>query len=240
LTSLEPTLQPHYWVIIPAAGVGKRMGGVKPKQYLTLSGKTVLEHSLDRMLEHNDIEGAVIALSDDDLYWKGLGYRHNKSVRLAPGGKERCDSVLNALQILSRKAHDADWVLVHDAARPCVRLDDIQKLIEICKNHSVGGILAVPVRDTIKKSNEQNEIIETVDRTSLWHAQTPQMFRLGMLRDALASALDKGVEITDESSAMEWAGYKPLLVEGHADNIKITRKEDANLARYYLENNEKC
>ena len=235
MSSWESNSQPRYWAIIPAAGVGKRMGGVKPKQYLTLSGKTVLEHSLDRILEPTDIEGAVVALSDDDLYWKGLGYRHDKSVRLAPGGKERCDSVLNALQILSRKAHDHDWVLVHDAARPCVRQDDIQKLIETCKNHPVGGILAVPVRDTIKKSNEQNEITGTVDRASLWHAQTPQMFRLGMLRDALVGALDKDVEITDESSAIEWAGYRPLLVEGHSDNIKITRKEDVALAQYYIE-----
>lgn len=235
MSSPQTISQPRYWVIIPAAGVGKRMGGVKPKQYFTLFGKTVLEHSLDRMLEPAAIEGAVVAISEDDRYWKALGYRHDKSVRLAPGGKERCDSVLNALQILSRKAHDSDWVLVHDAARPCVRQDDIQKLIDTCSDHPVGGILAVPVRDTIKKSNDLNEISETIDRASLWHAQTPQMFRLGMLRDALSKALEKGVVITDESSAMEWAGFKPLLVEGHADNIKITRKEDAALAQYYLE-----
>ena len=134
---------------------------------------------------------------------------------------------------------------MHDAARPCVLQEDIQKLIHSCKDHPVGGILAVPVKDTIKKSNESAgtglsefslpEIRETVDRSNLWHAQTPQMFRLKPLRGALSEALNAGVSITDEASAMEWSGHQPLLVEGHADNIKITRQEDVNLALFYFD-----
>ena len=231
--------KPKYWAIIPAAGVGKRMGGDRPKQYLLISKQTVLEHSLNRLLGCPEMEGAVVAISSGDEYWEDLNYHHEKIVLVATGGKERSDSVLSALLKLSQIANDDDWVLVHDAARPCVRQDDIQKLIQSCGNHSVGGILAVPVKDTIKKSSNSDEtglfeISETVDRSTLWHAQTPQMFRLGALRDALSKALDAGVEITDEASAIEWAGFHPLLVEGHADNIKITRQEDVNLALFYF------
>ncbi len=232
--------QPKYWAVIPAAGVGRRMGGDRPKQYLSISGKTVLEHSLDRLLKCPEINGAVIAISAEDGYWKDLNYQHEKPVLVTNGGRERCDSVLNALHELSQTADDSDWILVHDAARPCVRQEDIQKLIQTCKNHPVGGILAVPVKDTIKKSNDSaetglSEITKTVDRSILWHAQTPQMFRLGQLRDALIKALNAGVEITDEASAIEWSGFHPLLVEGHADNIKITRQEDVNLALFYFD-----
>ena len=233
------------WVVIPAAGIGKRMGGDRPKQYLSISGKTVLAHSLDRLLDSPEINGAVVAVSTEDGYWKDLNYQHEKRVLLANGGKERCDSVLNALNELSQTADDSDWVLVHDAARPCIRQEDIQKLIQTCKNHPVGGILAVPVKDTIKKSSVLADINlpetglfvigETVDRSTLWHAQTPQMFHLGQLRDALMKALNAGVTITDEASAIEWSGSHPLLVEGHADNIKITCQEDVNLARFYFD-----
>ncbi len=230
-----------YWAIIPAAGVGKRLGADRPKQYLLISKQTVLEHSLNRLLNCPEMEGAVVAISSGDEYWKDLNYHHDKTVLVATGGKERCDSVLSALQKLSQTADDDDWVLVHDAARPCVRQEDIHKLIQSCKDHPVGGILAVPVKDTIKKSNDSVEaglpdIRETVDRSRLWQAQTPQMFRLGALRDALSKALDAGVEITDEASAIEWAGHQPLLVEGHTDNIKITRQEDVNLALFYFDN----
>jgi 2-C-methyl-D-erythritol 4-phosphate cytidylyltransferase len=225
----------QYWAVIPAAGAGKRMGGDRPKQYLHIAGKTVLEHSLDRLLNCPEINGAIVAISSGDEYWEDLNYQHEKSVLLATGGKERSDSVLNALHELSQTADDNDWVLVHDAARPCVRQEDIHKLIQSCKNHSVGGILAVPVKDTIKKSNSITEICETVDRSNLWQAQTPQMFRLGSLRDALSEALVAGVKITDDASAMEWVGHQPLLVEGHADNIKITRQEDVNLALFYFD-----
>lgn len=227
--------QPTYWAVVPAAGAGRRMGGDRPKQYLSLAGKTILEHSLGKLLDSPEISGAVVAISDDDGYWGGLDFQHQKPVMVAPGGNERSDSVLSALQVLSQTANENDWVLVHDAARPCVRREDISQLINTCKDHMVGGILAVPVKDTIKMANESAEIIQTVDRSALWHAQTPQMFQLGMLQDALSRALASGEQITDEASAMEWAGYKPLLVEGHSDNIKITRQEDIELASCFFD-----
>lgn len=224
-----------YWAILPAAGVGARMEADCPKQYLPLAGRTVIEHSLDALLNHPAICGAVVAISDTDDYWADLAYQHDKPVHKAEGGAERCHSVLNALHRLAGIAELDDWVLVHDAARPCVRQDDISQLIERCQSHPVGGILAVPVKDTIKQSNQNSLVSKTVDRESLWHAQTPQMFRLGMLRDALEQALADGVSITDEASALEHAGQQPLLVEGHADNIKITRPEDLSLAEFYLQ-----
>ena len=233
-TSPELAIQPRYWAVVPAAGAGSRMAADRPKQYLPLAGRSVIEHSLDRLLNHLQISGAVVAISRGDGYWAALGYRHEKSLRLAMGGTERCHSVLNALAVLGEQAADTDWVLVHDAARPCLRSEDVDRLIVRCKGHPVGGILAVPVKDTIKKAGPGGEISETVDRATLWHAQTPQMFRLGDLRSALEQALDAQVLVTDEASALERLGRKPLLVEGHADNIKITRPEDLALAEFYL------
>lgn len=233
--------EPKFWAVIPAAGVGARMGGNRPKQYLPLAGKTVIEHSLERLLNHPLISGAIVAISHADEYWPELAsqikQQQNKPLQTAPGGLERCDSVLNALQALLVRADKNDWVLVHDAARPCVREGDINRLIEYCKDHPVGGILAVPVKDTIKQSagsGETNNIATTIDRSLLWHAQTPQMFRLGMLHDVLTQALAANVVMTDDASALEWSGRTPLLVEGHGDNIKITNPEDLPLAEFYF------
>lgn len=226
---------PKLWAVIPAAGVGSRMQNDRPKQYLPLAGCTVIEHSLQRMLSHPRIAGAVLAISPNDEYWPTLAYQHDKPLWVAPGGAERCDSVLNALHTLAAHAADADWVLVHDAARPCVRQQDIDELMRCCEAHPVGGILAVPVKDTIKKVADAGTIVETVDRATLWHAQTPQMFRLAALRTALQQALAAKAVITDEASAMEWVGQAPRVVEGHADNIKITRPEDLPLAEFYLQ-----
>jgi 2-C-methyl-D-erythritol 4-phosphate cytidylyltransferase len=210
------------------------MGGDRPKQYLPLAGRSVIEHSLDRLLDHPAISGAVVAISADDTYWADVAYEHTKPLQLAAGGAERCDSVLNALTLLKQTAAADDWVLVHDAARPCLRAADIGQLIHHCQDHPVGGILAVPVKDTLKRGDASGRIVDTVDRTALWHAQTPQMFRLGMLHDALSQALAAQVVITDEASALEWMGQPPLLIEGHADNLKITRPEDLALAEFYL------
>ncbi len=231
------SLTPNYWAVIPAAGVGARMASDLPKQYLPLAGRTVIEHSLNAVLNHPTIKGVVLAIAAVDEYWAALGYQHKKPVLLAPGGAERCHSVLNALNMLQATANESDWVLVHDAARPCLRQDDISQLIACCKHHSVGGILAVPVTDTIKQSTgagETGTISMTVNRSLLWRAQTPQMFRLGMLRDALAGALAADMTITDEASALEWSGQLPMLVEGHGDNIKITCPEDLPLAEFYF------
>ncbi len=213
------------------------MASDRPKQYLPLAGRTVIEHSLNAVLNHPAIKGVVLAISADDEYWAELDYQHKKPVLLAPGGVERCHSVLNALDVLQTTAHETDWVLVHDAARPCLRQSDISQLVECCQHHSVGGILATPVTDTIKQSTnsgETNTVSATIDRALLWRAQTPQMFRLGMLRDALKQALAASVTITDEASALEWNKQMPILVEGHGDNIKITRPEDLPLAEFYF------
>ena len=177
------------WVIIPAAGVGKRMESDTPKQYLKLNNKIIIEHTLSVFDKHDSISEIVVSISDGDEYWSALELDLSKPLHVAKGGKERCDSVLNGLKYLENKADDDDWVLVHDAARPCLRQEDVTLLIDTLKEHDVGGILAVPVRDTMKRSFDNNNIKETVDRENLWHALTPQMFRYSMLKNALESAL---------------------------------------------------
>lgn len=227
----------RFWGLLPAAGVGRRVGGTVPKQYLALGGKPVLQIALDRLLEPHWVEAACVVIASDDPYWPETGLAEREDVRVAPGGAERCHSVLNGLAALSEIAAPDDWVLVHDAARPCVRREDLDRLAEEA-GRGDGGLLAVPVHDTLKRANDRTEVAETVDRAQLWRAFTPQMFRLRPLREALETALAAGMLVTDESSAMELAGYRPRLVEGHADNIKITRREDLVLAEFYLRRQE--
>lgn len=225
----------NIWVIIPAAGVGKRMGSDTPKQYLTLNDKTVIEHTLDVFDSHDSISEIVVAVSNEDEYWPSLNVKLSKPLHKTNGGKERCDSVLNGLIFLEDKAAADDWVLVHDAARPCLRLEDLTLLLDTLQENEIGGILAIPVRDTMKRSVDNTKIIkETVDRENLWHALTPQMFRFSLLKNALESALTNNEVITDEASAIELTGHHPVLVEGHADNLKITRPEDLALAAFFL------
>lgn len=224
----------NIWVIIPAAGVGKRMGSDTPKQYLSLNGKSIIEHTLSVFDGHESISEIIVAVSESDEYWPSLNINLSKPLHVAKGGNERCDSVLNGLKFLENKAADSDWVLVHDAARPCLRQEDLSLLLDTLEEHAVGGILAVSVRDTMKRSTDENIIKETVDRENLWHALTPQMFRYGLLKSSLESALNDNKVITDEASAIELAGYQPVLVEGHADNLKVTRAEDLELAAFFL------
>ncbi|MES9845790.1 MAG: 2-C-methyl-D-erythritol 4-phosphate cytidylyltransferase [Candidatus Sedimenticola sp. PURPLELP] len=224
----------RYWAVVPAAGVGRRMGGSVPKQYLELCGRKVIEHTLERLASHPRIEGVAVAVSAEDEWWPDTAFADHASVYKVAGGAERCHSVLNALQVLEDLAAPDDWVLVHDAARPCLRREDIDHLIHSLSADVTGGLLAIPVHDTVKRSVEAGRVTETVPRDHLWRAYTPQMFRLRALRLALETALEKGWLVTDESSAMELQGFKPLLVEGHSDNIKITRPEDLALAAFYL------
>ena len=223
------------WAVIPAAGIGRRMRSDIPKQYLPLDEHTVIERTLQRISMRAAISEIVVVLAQDDPYWQkqNLGWVA-KPLTTVVGGKERSDSVLCGLQALAGRAHDEDWVLVHDAARPCVRVADIQLLINHCQADAVGGLLAVPVRDTMKQAGPGNRVDGTVSRERLWHALTPQMFRYGKLLRALQQAQRQGQAITDEAMALELAGMQPLLVEGHADNIKITRPEDLTLAAFYL------
>lgn len=224
----------HFWAVIPAAGVGARMGAPLPKQYLSLAGRTVIEHTLERFLAVEAIAGIVVAVAAGDSRWTELARGCDPRVVQAPGGAERCHSVLSALQVLAPRAAADDWVLVHDAARPCIRPADIRLLMRTLEGDPVGGLLGLPVRDTMKRCGTDGRVSRTVDREGLWHALTPQMFRLGTLASALESAVAAGRLVTDEAEAVELAGLAPRLVEGHADNIKITRPVDRMLAELYL------
>lgn len=222
------------WAVVPGAGVGRRLGGPIPKQYLRLGPRLVIEHVLARLLEHPRIQAVAVVLGNEDNWWPDTAFADHPGVIRTPGGAERCHSVVNGLEALDGRAASDDWVMVHDAARPCLRRGDIERLFERLTNHPVGGILGVPVRDTMKRTDAKGAILETVPREQLWHAFTPQMFRYSLLRDALQRSLEQGLVVTDEAGAMELAGHRPLMVEGHADNIKITRPEDLALATFYL------
>lgn len=211
------------------------MGSEIPKQYLTLAGKQVLEHTLGILIGHPRITAVVLVVSADDVRWPIVAEQFEQGLNVVTGGAERCHSVLAGLNCLREHADDRDWVLVHDAARPCLRVSDIDQMLNNLNESVWGGILAAPVRDTLKRCSTNGEIEQTVDRTRLWHALTPQMFRLGDLRTAINTALESGLIVTDEAQAIEAAGGRPMIVEGHADNIKITHPEDLALAEMYLQ-----
>lgn len=223
------------WAVVPAAGVGRRMGGEVPKQYLDLCGRKIIDHTLARLLSHPRISAIYVALSDEDAYWEQCDYHRNPKVIRTSGGAERYHSVLNALKTLSDCADEEDWVLVHDAARPCLSEVDLTRLIETLENHPVGGILGVPVSDTLKRVDRENRIEATQSRNNLWRAFTPQMFRLGLLISSIEAAIQGGASITDEAGAMELSGHQPQMVEGDVTNIKITRPDDLLLARHFLQ-----
>ncbi len=223
--------------VVPAAGVGSRMQADRPKQYLQLHGHTVLEHTVQKLLSHPQVTKVVVAVSEGDPYFPALALAKDPRVIRVNGGKERADSVLSALNYIC-KHESNEWVMVHDAARPCFTLQDIDRLIECALSHPVGAILAAPVRDTMKRSNAQQNIEHTVERVALWHALTPQMFPTVPLRDALYDGLENKAIITDEASAFERLNLSPALVNGRADNIKITQPEDLALAEFYLSRNK--
>ncbi len=216
------------------------MGTHIPKQYLALLDRTVLAHTVLRLSSHPRIAGIAVVVAADDPHWPRVSasLSQSKPLVVANGGVERCHSVLNGLQALNDVAAADDWVLVHDAARPCLRHDDVERLIQTLSDHPVGGLLGVPLSDTVKRADTAGNVVETVDRTGLWRALTPQMFRLRTLREALQRAVDSGRIVTDEAAAMEAAGHRPCMVEGHADNIKITRPQDLALAELYLRQQE--
>ncbi len=228
------------WAIVPAAGIGRRMQSSIPKQYLSLNGRPVLEHTINTLLKNINIRGLVLALQPDDRYFSGIKIKSDKPVIRCEGGKERADSVLNALATLFQcDQFDAnrDWVMVHDAVRACLKQRDINALVSHVALDKNGGLLALPVRDTMKRQSTDNSfecVAKTIDRENLWHALTPQYFYAASLKKALEEAqLDERI-ITDESSAMEHAGFSPRLVQGSADNIKITRPDDLRLASLLL------
>ncbi len=221
-------------VVVPAAGVGKRMGSDRPKQYLTLHGKTILQHTLERLHQHPKLGQIFLVVSPTDPYIRTTTIAELPWVTLVDGGNERADSVLAGLQAIG----NADWVMVHDAARPCIQLEDINALLRLQEQSTTGGILATPVRDTMKRSNQHLSVVRTEDRTHLWHALTPQFFPYHELTQSLTAGLAAGANITDEASAMEWAGHRVSLVPGSASNIKITQPDDLALAAFYLQHQQ--
>ncbi|AWX13993.1 2-C-methyl-D-erythritol 4-phosphate cytidylyltransferase [Mergibacter septicus] len=219
---------PKIIAIVPAAGIGSRMQANKPKQYLKIHNKTILEHTLEQLLNYPHIDTIILAVAKNDPYLSTLTLLPHSKIQVVLGGDSRADSVYNALQNVDEKA----WVLVHDAARPCITHQDLDKLIKI--TNPSGAILATPVIDTLKRSNLTQKIVQTEDRNQLWHALTPQFFPAKLLKQALQQAKNQGLEITDDASAIEQYGLQPLLIVGRSDNIKITRPEDLALAEFYL------
>lgn len=222
------------WAVIPAAGRGTRFGGDIPKQYLEAAGKPLIVHALDALLAHPRVAGAVVALAADDARWPGCDSLHGKPVLRCTGGGERADSVLAALRALPSAVSADALVLVHDAARPNLRSEDVGRLIAAAEADADGAILAAPVRDTLKRADGHVRIAATESRDGLWRALTPQAFRRGALIAALEGARATGVVVTDEAMAMERMGAKPRLVEGREDNIKVTTPSDLALAAYLL------
>jgi 2-C-methyl-D-erythritol 4-phosphate cytidylyltransferase len=222
---------PRYFALIPAAGVGARMGASSPKQYIRIGGKPMLRHTLDAFLSSDLIAHTFIVVSPDDPYIDSVAPSHGVTV-LRCGGASRMESVRNGLAVLASTLAPTDWVLVHDAARPGLTAELIEKLIGATGEHPVGGLLGLPVVDTVKRCIE-GEACGTIPRNGLWLAQTPQMFRYQLLREALTAATDPNT-ITDDASAVEALGLTPKLVEGHPRNLKVTLPDDIRIAELYL------
>lgn len=226
--------QARCWAVIPAAGIGSRMGAEIPKQYMEVAGASLLEHSVRALLACEQIIGIVVALHTQDTRAGTVDILQDPRVVTVTGAAQRSGSVLAGLEALVSRAGSEDWVLVHDAARPCLRWQDIERLISSVTARSIGGLLAEPVVDTVKQAGADDLVACTVDRDRLWRAQTPQMFRLDELRRALLLAQEQGRVITDEASAMEMAGYPVQLVVGSTGNLKVTVPADLPLAAWYL------
>jgi 2-C-methyl-D-erythritol 4-phosphate cytidylyltransferase len=222
------------WAVVPAAGRGERFGGRVPKQYERVLGRPVLSWTLAALLAERSIRRVVVALAADDRRFSRLSEAGDGRVQACPGGAERSNSVANALESLAGAARDEDWVLIHDAARPCLRAADLRALIDGVGRDPVGGLLAVPVGETLKRAGSHGRVETTVSRDGLWRAMTPQMFRYGLLKRALALCIDRERNVTDEAAAIEAMGLRPRLVRGRGDNIKITHPEDRGLAAAIL------
>jgi 2-C-methyl-D-erythritol 4-phosphate cytidylyltransferase len=224
-----------HWVVVPAAGSSRRMGDVfQPKQYLQLLGRTVLEWALAPFLARSDCNGIIVVLARDDQLWRTLQLSAHPRITTAIGGTERSDSVSAGLVALAGRADDRDWVLVHDAARPCLTAEDLDRLLRELQSDEVGGLLAAPIVDTLKRGDDAERVAETISRQALWRALTPQMFRLDTLRRALSAAKESNIAVTDEARAIEALGLRPRLVAGDPDNVKITLPEDLRRAERLL------
>jgi 2-C-methyl-D-erythritol 4-phosphate cytidylyltransferase len=227
-----------YHALVPAAGSGSRMGETSPKQYLPLAGQPMIRHALATLCSTPAVVSVFVVLAPDDMHWPAL-----QMATLGPklrvlrcGGGTRAQSVANGLRAMAAElgAIDRDWVLVHDAARPCLTVAMVEKLIAEVGEDAAGGLLAVPVADTLKRAGDDGRILQTVSRERLWQAQTPQMFRHKLLLDALITA----PQVTDEASAVEALGHAPRLVAADVSNLKVTYPLDLQLAEWILQNRE--
>lgn len=224
----------RYWGIVPAAGSGSRMQQSIPKQYSPLADSTVLEVTLRRLQALQFFESILVPIRADDTLWNTSDIATDNFFVSLEGGTQRSDSVMAGLLALEGQADSNDWVLVHDAARPCFHRSDIKRMVELLADHPVGGLMAMPILDSVKRVDAGGTVIKTLDRKQLWRAQTPQMFRYGLIREALEEAIASESEITDEASAVELKGLMPVVVRGSENNIKITLPADLALAEYYL------
>ncbi len=225
----------NIWAIVPAAGTGARMQSDIPKQYLPLLGRPVILHTLERLCSYGRIAGVLVGIAPNDARWQTLQTTGlQKLLGTFAGGRTRVQTVLNGIAALVKRARADDWVMVHDAVRPCVRHADLDKLVAVVASSPDGALLALPISDTVKRADAQARVEETVSRAGLWRAHTPQMFRLAMLRDALTAVAATNEDITDDSAAVERLGARPRVVEGFADNIKITHSSDLALAEMFL------
>lgn len=222
------------WAILPAAGIGRRIGSNTPKQYLPVNGVPIISLTLQRLASVSAIKKIIVVIHPEDNHWKDLSLEVDKKLECVLGGQERQQSVLNALLALDDEANADDWVLVHDAVRPCVEVSDIEKLIITLQAHNVGGLLGYTLDNTLKQVTGEQEVQTTIDRNNYWNALTPQMFRYGLLKEAMETVEAQGITITDEAAAMELMGYRPRMVEGSKLNIKITHESDLVLAGMIL------
>ena len=222
------------WAIMPAAGAGRRLGGDTPKQYREVAGAPLMEHTLRALLQSRDIGGVVVAMDSADPRADSIASLSDERVQTTPGGVTRSHSVLAGLDALEDQVAEGDWALVHDAARPCLTGDALAALIDRARVLGEGVILAEPVADTLKQVNDHGEIEQTVDRSILWRAQTPQLFPLLALRNTLRHCIEEGVSVTDEAMAMERAGHRVHVVEGASSNIKVTVEADLVFADVFL------
>lgn len=227
-------MSPGYFALIPSAGIGARMKGAQPKQYLQLAGKPMLQHVLETFSMTSAVAHTFVVVSAEDGYiddmMSAAPHLAGRVTVLRRGGQTRHASVLNGLHAIRAQVADEDWVLVHDAARPGLTIGLIDKLISSLNEDTTGGLLAMPLADTLKRSGPDRRVAATVPRDQLWTAQTPQMFRYALLRQAL----ERAVDVTDEASAVEAIGFFPKLVEGSLRNFKVTLPQDLHLAELFL------
>jgi 2-C-methyl-D-erythritol 4-phosphate cytidylyltransferase len=231
------TVKQNVWAIVPAGGSGLRMGANRPKQYLVINGRTVLDHTLSRLCDCDVVDGVVAGISAQDPYWEQHEFIHKKFLGTSSAGNERSITVRNALEYLGNLdfVRSNDWALVHDAVRPCVVQDDIVRLVDVAMENQTGAVLGSRLTDTVKSSNDADAASGTIERDHYWRAFTPQVFRIAELANAIDVSIREGVKITDESMAMERVHRYAELVQGHPGNIKITLPPDLELAEMFLE-----